>query len=142
MKPLYIIPVSRYYAFLGFQGNSITLAPTPMSRAICRNLEDSGEHRFHSLEHDSKMRLFKTYSHTSTLRGKEAAGRALKQKTTHEERKSGKKVQNNPANGGINTHDSYHFPHTSEGNESRETGKRDLSMQKNRNKNKIAKALG
>ena len=39
-----------------------------MSR-ICRYMEDSGKHRFHGLEHDSKMRLFKTYSHTSTLRG-------------------------------------------------------------------------
>ena len=28
-----------------------------------------GKNRFHGLEHDSKMRLFTTYSHTSTLRG-------------------------------------------------------------------------
>ena len=36
---------------------------------ICRNMEDLGKHRFHGLEHDSKIRLFKTYSHTSTLPG-------------------------------------------------------------------------
>ena len=63
-----------------------------MSR-IRRNMEDSGKHRFHSLEHDSKMRLFKTYSHTSTLRGYEASGKMLKQKTTNEERKTGKGLQ-------------------------------------------------
>ena len=52
-----------------------------MSR-ICRNLEDSGKHRFHDLEHDSKMRLFTTYSHTSTLRGYEASEKMLQQKTS------------------------------------------------------------
>ena len=44
-------------------------------------MEESGKHRFHSLEHDSKMWLFKTRSHTSTLlRGYEASGKNLKQK--------------------------------------------------------------
>ena len=30
---------------------------------ICRNMEGSGKHRFHSLEHDSKTRLFKLIPH-------------------------------------------------------------------------------
>ena len=56
-----------------------------MSR-VCRNMEDSGKHRFHGLEHDSKMRLFTTYSHTSTLKGSEASGKSCSKKpqTTHE----------------------------------------------------------
>ena len=57
-------------------------------------MEDSGKHRFHGLEHDSKMRLFTTYSHTSTLRGFEASRKMLQQKTSNEERKAGKRVQN------------------------------------------------
>ena len=35
-----------------------------MSR-ICRNMGDSGKLRFYELDHDSKMPLLKTYSHTS-----------------------------------------------------------------------------
>ena len=62
---------------LGSQGNTITLAHPIMSH-LYRNMEGSGKHRFHGLEHDSKMRLFKIYSHTSTLRGYEASGRMLK----------------------------------------------------------------
>ena len=60
-----------------------------MSR-ICRNTEDSGKDRFAGLEHDSQMRLFTTYSHTSTLRGYEASGKMLQQKTSNEKRKTGK----------------------------------------------------
>ena len=45
-----------------------------------RNIEDSGKHRFHGLEHDSKMRLFEIHSHTSTLRGYEAPGKTLSRK--------------------------------------------------------------
>ena len=65
------------------------------------HIEDSGKHRFHGLEHDSKMRLFTIYSHTSTLRGYEASGKVLQQKISNEERKTGKRVRNTPANGGI-----------------------------------------
>ena len=36
-----------------------------MSR-ICRNLGDSGKLRFYVLDHESKMRLLKTHSHTSS----------------------------------------------------------------------------
>ena len=79
-----------------------------MSR-ICRNMEDSGKHRFHDLEHDRKMRLFTTYSHTSTLRGYEASGKMLQPKTSNEERETGKRVQNTPANGGIDRRESHHF---------------------------------
>ena len=35
-----------------------------MSR-ICTNMGDSGKPRFYELDHESKMRLLKTYSHTS-----------------------------------------------------------------------------
>ena len=79
-----------------------------MSR-ICRNMEDSGKHLFHGLDHDSKMGPFKTYSNTSTLRGYEASGKKRKQKTTNEERKRGNGRQNTPANGGVDRRESYHF---------------------------------
>ena len=72
-------------------------------------MEDSGKHRFHDLEHDSKMRLFTTYSHTSTLRGYGASRKMLQQKTSNEERKTGKRVQNTQANGRIDRRESYHF---------------------------------
>ena len=94
-----------------------------MSR-ICRNMEDSGKHRFHDLEHDSKMRLFTTYSHTSTLRGCEASGKMLQQKTSNEEWKTGKRAQNTPANGGIDRRGDLSVPQISEGNGGREKGKR------------------
>ena len=32
---------------------------------ICRNMRDSGKLRFYELDHESKMRLLKTHSHTS-----------------------------------------------------------------------------
>ena len=35
-----------------------------MSR-ICRSMGDSGKLRFYELDHESKMRLLKTHSHTS-----------------------------------------------------------------------------
>ena len=35
-----------------------------MSR-ICRNMVDSGKLRFYELDHESKIRLLKTHSHTS-----------------------------------------------------------------------------
>ena len=83
-------------------------------------MEDSGKHRFHGgLEHDSKMRLFKTYFHTSTPRGHKASGKILDQKTTNEKRKTGHGLQNTPANGGTGGRESYHFPQTSEGNGTR-----------------------
>ena len=47
-----------------------------MSR-ICRNMEGSERHRFHGLEHGSKMQPFTTYCHTSTLRGYESSGKML-----------------------------------------------------------------
>ena len=37
-----------------------------------QNMDDWGKHRFHELEHESKMRLLHTHSHTSTLQGHEA----------------------------------------------------------------------
>ena len=79
-----------------------------MSR-ICRNMEDSGKHRFHGLEHYSKMPLFTTYSHTSTLRGYEASAKILQQKNTSEERKAGEREWKSPANSGIDSLESYHF---------------------------------
>ena len=114
---VYIISRFRSYALLDFQGNAISLAyPDEPYVQKCGN---SGKHRFHGLEHDSKMRLFKTYSHTFTLRGYEASGKMLEQKTTNEERKTGKGLQNTTANGGIDRRESDHFPHISEGNGTR-----------------------
>ena len=111
-----------------------------MSR-ICRNMEDSGKHRFHGLEHDLKMRLFTTYSHTSTLRGYEASGKMLRQKTSNEERKTGKRVQNTPANGGIDLRESYQFRRLARetGAEKRQNGN---YAQKNRKINKMQKRWG
>ena len=80
-------------------------------------MEDSGKHRFLGLEHDSKMRLFITYSHTSTLRGYEASEKMLQQKAPNEERKTGKRVQNTPGNGGIDRRESHHFPRLARGKE-------------------------
>ena len=72
------------------------------------------------------MRLFTTYSHTSTLRGYGASGKMLQQKTSNKERKTRKKVQNTPTNGGIDRRESYHFPHISEGKGAGEKGKLEL----------------
>ena len=55
------------------------------------------------------MRLFTTYSHTSTLRGYEASGKRLQQKVSNEERKTEKMIHDTPANGGIDRHGGYHF---------------------------------
>ena len=108
MKPFYIQPYFISYALLGSQGNTITLAHP--DQPYMHNMEDSGKHRFDGLKRDSKMRLLKTYSHTSsTLRGYEAEGKMLQQKTSNEERIAEKRVQNTPANGGIDRRESYHF---------------------------------
>ena len=46
--------------------------------------DDYGKHPFRGLEHDSKMRLFATYSHTSTLRGYVVSGKMLPRETSNE----------------------------------------------------------
>ena len=81
VKPFISFPYSRYHALLGSQVNTITLAHP--DGPCMQKYERFGEHRFHGLEHDSKMRLFKSYSLiTSTLRGYEASRKTLKQKAT------------------------------------------------------------
>ena len=49
-----------------------------MSR-ICRNLGDSGKLRFYELDHESKMRLLKTHSHTPNGLAMEPETREAKQ---------------------------------------------------------------
>ena len=49
-----------------------------MSR-ICRNIVDSGKLRFYELDHESKMRLLKTHSHTSNRLAMEPGTREEKQ---------------------------------------------------------------
>ena len=49
-----------------------------MSR-ICRNMGDSAKLRFYELDHESKMRLHKTHSHTSTRLATEPRTREEKQ---------------------------------------------------------------
>ena len=49
-----------------------------MSR-ICRNMGDSGKLRFYELDHESKMRLLKTHSHTSNRLAMEPGTREEKQ---------------------------------------------------------------
>ena len=115
-------------------------SPTLMSRT-CMNMEDSGKHRFHDLEHHSKMRLFTTYSHTSTLRGYKASRKMLQQKTSNEERKTGKRAQNTPANGRIGRRESYQFHRLARETGAQRKGKTG-TMQKNRNSNKTRKRWG
>ena len=69
-ETLNIQPYPISYVLLGSQENTITLAHP--DEPYMQKCEDSGKHRFHGLEHDSKIRLFTTYSHTSTLRGDSA----------------------------------------------------------------------
>ena len=109
-----------------------------MSR-ICRNMEDSGKHRFHRLEHDSKMRLFKNHSHTSTLRGYEASENCylVNQKTTNGGRKTGDGLQKAPANGGIDRGESHHFPQNDEGGmgpKGTEKGKQEVAREEKKRK--------
>ena len=49
-----------------------------MSR-ICRNVGDSGKLRFFKLDHESKMRLLQTHSHTSNRLAMEPGTREVKQ---------------------------------------------------------------
>ena len=139
MKPFYNQPYPISYAVLGSQGNTITLAHTDVPY-VCRNMEGAGKHKFHDLEHDSNMRLFTTYSHTSTLRGYEASRKMLQQRTSDEERKTRKGVQNTPANGGIDRRESSHFHRLARerGQSKGKTG----TTQKNRNNNKMRKRWG
>ena len=46
---------------------------------ICRNMGDSGKLRFNELDHESKMRLLKTHSHTSNGLAMEPETRKEKQ---------------------------------------------------------------
>ena len=87
-------------------------------------MEDSGKLRLHGLEHDAKVRLFTTYSHTSALRGYEPQGKMLQQKISNEERNTKKRIQHTTANGGIDRRESYHFRRLARepGPEKRENG--------------------
>ena len=53
-------------------GNAITLAHSDEPHVYAEIWESSWKPRFHELEHESKMRLLKTHSHTSERRGYEA----------------------------------------------------------------------
>ena len=88
----------------------------------------------------SKMRLFTTYSHAPTLRGYEAPGKILEQKTTNKERDTGNRVRNTPANGGIDRRESYRFRGLAreKGSEKGKTG----TMQKNIDENNMRKRWG
>ena len=82
------------------------------------------------------MRLFTTYSHTSTLRGYEASGEKLQRKTTNEERKTGKRLQSTPAKGGIDRRESYDVRRIARGKGARENGKRELCRKREKKKKK------
>ena len=114
--------------------------PTLMSRIDYAeiNMEDSGKHRFHGLEHDSKMRVFTTFFHTSTLRGYEASGNMLPTAENLKQRtEDGEKGTEHFQQMARSTCARAITPQISEGNGGREKkGKRELdylSMQKNRN---------
>ena len=89
-------------------------------------MEDSGKDRFHDLEHDSKMRLFTNYSHTSTLRGYEASGKMLQQKISKQRTEDGKKGTEHSSEWRYRQARELSLPQISEGNGGREKGKREL----------------
>ena len=64
----------NYQSFQVFQGNTITLAHFDEPYPVCnmKKYREFVETRFHKLEHESKMRLLKTYSRTSEQLGNEA----------------------------------------------------------------------
>ena len=103
-------------------------------------MEDSGKHRFHGREHDSKMRLYKTYSHTSTLRGYEAPEKLQSRKP---QAKDGRRETYTEHSSEWRDRQARELslPQIREGNEAREKGKRKL-RRKNRNKNKKRKRWG
>ena len=69
-----------------------------MSR-ICRIMGDSGKLRFYELDHESKMRLLKTHSHTSTSNGlaMEPGAREEKQLKETQTLQQGKSHPSKPA---------------------------------------------
>ena len=93
-----------------------------MSR-ICRNMEDSVKHWFHGLKHDAKMLLFTT---PLPCEATKPQGICYSRKTSNEERKTGKRVHNTPANGGIDRRESYHFRRLARETGPEKKGKREL----------------
>ena len=88
-------------------------------------MEDSGKHRFHGVKHDY-MRIFTTYSHTSTPRGYEAPGKVPQQKTSNEAWKDGKKGTEHSSEWRDRQARELSLPQIIEGNGGREEGKREL----------------
>ena len=105
---------------------------------ICRDMKYSGKHRFHSLEHYSKMRLFKAHFHPSTLRGYEASGTTLKQKTSNERRDTD--CTKSSGNGRIDRRENYHFPLINAGNGNKWNRKRKTGNSTPRTKTKSENA--
>ena len=67
-----------------------------MSR-ICRNVGDSGKLRFYELDHESKMRLLKTHSHTSNSLAMEPGTCEEKQLKKTQTLQQGKRHPSKPA---------------------------------------------
>ena len=89
-------------------------------------MEDSGKHRFHGLEHDSKMRLFETYSHTSTLRGYKSLGENATAEKHKRRTETGKRGTEHSSEWRDRQARELSLPQISEGNGARENGKRVL----------------
>ena len=75
MKPIQIISI-RIIA--GLSRPYLNTSPSLMSR-ICRIMGESGKLRLYALDHESKMRLLKTHSHTSPGLAMEPGTREEKQ---------------------------------------------------------------
>ena len=91
-----------------------------MSRA-CRNMGDSGKHRVpppRTRLEDAALHNLLPHLYPASLRSlrKKRCGRKPKTKNGRRE----KRVQNTPANDGIDRRESYHFPQVSEGKGARE----------------------
>ena len=89
MKPLYAILVSRSYAFLGSQGYTITLAHP--DEPYMQKHGRFGEAPVPRSRHDSKMRLSKTYSHTSTCEATKSQEKNAKAENPKRKTEDGKK---------------------------------------------------
>ena len=71
-----------------------------MSR-ISRNMGDSGKLRFYELDHESKMRLLKTHSHTSNGLAMEPGTREEKQLKETQTVRAEKKTDQPPPDSGV-----------------------------------------
>ena len=71
-------PITYFEVTTGLPRLHHNTSPPWWAAYICRNMGNSGKSRFNQREHESKMRVFKTHSHTSERLGYEARKNAKK----------------------------------------------------------------